>query len=263
MNEGKRPLLTCPVVRDLLPLYHDGVVSGETRSAVGEHLMGCQDCRREYEALREALPEAAGREKTTLGRFRELLRRQKRKKILAIVLAAVLAVAVTAGGIVALSQWCIVPVRADAFAVRDVCLVDTPAGELVFVRWSSTYGGSSTTRSRISDDGHAVDIEMKHHLLEWAGIDGLERDDFWFVPVEEIDAVTFNGQTVWEAEDEVREDTGYARAVWEWEQALHTVNNGAASYDFTDEYVYLLFPDGHEEYWSYDGERLDGPAAME
>ena len=39
------------------------------------------------------------------------------------------------------------------------------------------------------------------------------------------------------------------------------MNNGTAGYTFADDYVYLLFPDGHEEYWSYDGELLDAPSA--
>lgn len=265
MNEEKSPLLTCAVVRDLLPLYHDGVVSGETRSAVGEHLMGCEDCRREYEVLREVLPEAAGRGKTTLTRFRELLKQQKRKKILAILLAAVLAVAATAGGVAALSQWYIVPVSADQLEVKDVGLIDTPDGERIFVRWSYTYGGSSATQSRISDGpdgGHTVDIEMRHPVLEWVSVRGHEREDYLFVPVEgRLDAVTFNGETVWTAEDDTGEAPGYARAFWAWEQTLHDLEDGTAGYDFADDYVYLLFPDGHEEYWSYEGERLDEPPA--
>ena len=260
MSENKNAPLPCHVVRDLLPLYHDGVVSAETRSAVGDHLMECESCRAEYQAMARPLPEQAGKSGNTLDRFRALMRRQKRRKIIAIVLAAALAACAAAGGITALSQWNIVPVSADDFEIRDVYLIDTPEGERAFVRWICTYGGSSTTKSRISDDGHTVHIEMKHPVLEWASVKGHERSDFWFVPVEgEIDAVTFNGQTVWTAEDDGREDAGYARAFWDWEQALRDM--GRAAYSFADDYVYLLYPDGHEEYWSYDGQLLDEPPA--
>ena len=34
------------IVQDLLPLYHDGVCSDESRAAVEEHLKTCEDCRR-------------------------------------------------------------------------------------------------------------------------------------------------------------------------------------------------------------------------
>ncbi len=262
MNEQKNAPLSCAVARDLLPLYHDGVVSDETRSAVEEHLAGCPDCRKEYEAMQAALPGTAGEAGSALSRFRAMMRRQKRKKIIAVILAAVLAAAAAMGAVAALSQWYIVPVSADELEVRDVCLIDTPEGERVFVRWSYTYGGSSATKSRISDGGHTVNIEMKHPVLEWVSVKGHERSAFWFVPVEgKIDAVTFNGETVWTAEDETRKSPGYVRAFWDWEQTLHDPEGGAAGYDFADDYVYLLFPDGHEEYWSYDGQLLDEPPA--
>ena len=40
------------------------------------------------------------------------------------------------------------------------------------------------------------------------------------------------------------------------------MEGGAAAYDFADDYVYLLYPDGHEEYWTYDGGLLkEAPAS--
>ena len=101
MNE--KVTLPCAVVRDVLPLYCDGVVSAETRSAVGEHLMDCEGCRREYEALREALPGTPEKDKSTLARFRAMMKRQRWKRIIAIAAAVVLAAAVTAGAIAALN----------------------------------------------------------------------------------------------------------------------------------------------------------------
>lgn len=43
----------CNIVRDLLPLYVEDMVSADTRDFVQEHLAGCQACRRELAALRE------------------------------------------------------------------------------------------------------------------------------------------------------------------------------------------------------------------
>ena len=37
--------MKCEVVRDLLPLYVDGVVSEESRKMIEEHLEECDDCR--------------------------------------------------------------------------------------------------------------------------------------------------------------------------------------------------------------------------
>ena len=261
---SEKVTLPCAVVQDILPLYCDDLVSAETRSAVGEHMMDCDACRREYEAMRAALPGTPEKDKSTLARFRAMMKRQRWKRIIAIAAAAVLAAVVTAGTIAALNQFCIVPVSADELEIGDVCLIDTPEGEKVFVRWTYTYGGTSATQSRISGDGHTVHIEMKHPVLDWVSVKGHERSAYWFVPVDgEIDAVTFNGETVWTAEDETRKDPGYVQAFWDWEQAVHDMDSGAVGYTFADDYVYLLFPDGHEEYWSYDGQLLTEPAARD
>ena len=57
--------LPCGIVRDLLPLYQDGVCSPESREAVRAHLAGCAACRAELEALRTEFscpgPEQAAR----------------------------------------------------------------------------------------------------------------------------------------------------------------------------------------------------------
>lgn len=42
----------CEVVRDLLPLYIDGVCSAESRTLVEEHLSGCDTCREVCERMR-------------------------------------------------------------------------------------------------------------------------------------------------------------------------------------------------------------------
>lgn len=44
----------CGIVTDLLPLYLDGVCSGESKSLVEQHLTQCEDCRALLERLGEA-----------------------------------------------------------------------------------------------------------------------------------------------------------------------------------------------------------------
>jgi len=43
--------ITCEVIRDLLPLYHDGVCSDGSKSLVKEHLKGCEACRKELDMM--------------------------------------------------------------------------------------------------------------------------------------------------------------------------------------------------------------------
>ena len=37
--------VSCEIIKDLLPLYHDGVCSNESRQMVEEHLSECEKCR--------------------------------------------------------------------------------------------------------------------------------------------------------------------------------------------------------------------------
>jgi len=48
--------VTCEVIRDLFPIYHDGVCSGGSRALVEEHLAQCEGCKAELETLTAALP---------------------------------------------------------------------------------------------------------------------------------------------------------------------------------------------------------------
>lgn len=41
--------ISCIVIRDLLPLYHDNVCSEESRELIEEHIKNCEDCKTELE----------------------------------------------------------------------------------------------------------------------------------------------------------------------------------------------------------------------
>ena len=49
--------MNCEIVKDLIPLYCDGLCSEETRAAVEEHTAQCEDCKKLLAA--SAAPEAA------------------------------------------------------------------------------------------------------------------------------------------------------------------------------------------------------------
>lgn len=47
--------VNCSIIKDLLPLYADGVLSEETAQAVKDHLETCESCRKESEMMRKEL----------------------------------------------------------------------------------------------------------------------------------------------------------------------------------------------------------------
>ncbi len=48
--------MSCEIIRDLLPLYHDGVCSDESKALVEEHLVVCGNCKADLEAMNDKLP---------------------------------------------------------------------------------------------------------------------------------------------------------------------------------------------------------------
>ena len=45
----------CEIIRDLLPLYIDGVCNHESRQAVEKHLTECEACRKYYESMKTSV----------------------------------------------------------------------------------------------------------------------------------------------------------------------------------------------------------------
>lgn len=44
--------VTCNTIKDILPLYVDGVVSDDTCNMVAKHLEHCEECKKKYEAMK-------------------------------------------------------------------------------------------------------------------------------------------------------------------------------------------------------------------
>ena len=56
--------ITCNVVRDLLPLYVDDVLSDDSRKLVEEHMRTCNKCRSYYDEMTDdTVPVAAKKAK--------------------------------------------------------------------------------------------------------------------------------------------------------------------------------------------------------
>jgi Predicted integral membrane protein len=48
--------ISCEIIKDLIPLYCDGVCSKESKAVVEEHLADCENCKAELLAMGEELP---------------------------------------------------------------------------------------------------------------------------------------------------------------------------------------------------------------
>ena len=97
----------CSVVRDILPLYLENMVSEETAESVKEHLENCPDCAAEFEAMRSGKTvEKIGEEvqsdlEAEVLRSIKNIRKKFRKKVLRVggIIAAILAAILIAGSL--------------------------------------------------------------------------------------------------------------------------------------------------------------------
>jgi hypothetical protein len=89
----------CSIVQDILPLYQENLVSGETKAFVQSHLETCQTCRSAWESMVQTEPVPAD---PTMP-LKNLKKRLRRRNMLAIAVT-VLVLAVLAGGLWFLSR---------------------------------------------------------------------------------------------------------------------------------------------------------------
>ena len=83
----------CDIIRDLLPLYHDGVCSEKSREMVEEHLKECEVCRKALEEIRKEIFAPNTSMKDAGKAWKNLVRNLQIRRIAAAVLVVALIVA--------------------------------------------------------------------------------------------------------------------------------------------------------------------------
>ncbi len=119
----------CSVVRDLLPLYVEQMVSADTGEYVKEHLEGCGECREEYEQMKQSQA-AEGRQKR--GNSKEeadgradvaplvtLQRKLRKQKVKTVLCTGLFLVALFVSAFACLSIPVYFPYEADLFTIKD------------------------------------------------------------------------------------------------------------------------------------------------
>ena len=93
MNEK----ISCGIAQDLMPLVIDDACGEESRQAVENHIAGCEECAKVYEAMKAEMPKPAADENAD-AHFRQSMKKTRRKtrwvKIACGVLAAILLIVI-------------------------------------------------------------------------------------------------------------------------------------------------------------------------
>lgn len=94
--------LNCILIKELLPLYIDDVVSSETKALIEEHLSHCEDCRKEFEILTQnvMIPDNVSARLNEAKPLQSFKKRMKSKRVLAAAVLLIMSVII----IIALSN---------------------------------------------------------------------------------------------------------------------------------------------------------------
>lgn len=91
--------IDCDIIKDLLPLYAEGLASEKSRAAIEEHLEECDDCRAIYRKMTEPKPPVCY-DREPAESFQRYVKKNKRK--LALKTAAVTVIVVLSGVLIRL-----------------------------------------------------------------------------------------------------------------------------------------------------------------
>lgn len=86
----------CELVKDLLPVYADGLCSEESRKTVAEHIMSCESCRRELEMMKTDL-KIKEQTESDIKNIKKIKRKIRIGKIIAALAAALIVYFITSG----------------------------------------------------------------------------------------------------------------------------------------------------------------------
>lgn len=129
--------ITCNIIKDLLPLYAEDMVSEDSKALVDDHLCGCDSCRKELEALKQAPKVPVEVETTSLKRVEDAIR--KRKMLTAAIAMLTLAAVLVTGFIFSLT-----PVYLTAQqAIEGVELREDGALAIDYTSGITGYGSTS------------------------------------------------------------------------------------------------------------------------
>lgn len=155
----------CPLIQDLLPLYHDSVCTAETRAAVEEHLQGCPGCESAYQALLQSdgvepdCPEGPRAEtiKKVRGRFR--------RRAMALCLAVLVVMTLVFAAVIVWMNTSTVLLPKDMVkATGTINKADEQAYRFWF-RYDSSYSSRYYTPGRVVTFGGDVAINGKQERV--------------------------------------------------------------------------------------------------
>ena len=261
--------LPCEVVKDLLPLYHDGVVSSDTGIMVESHLNHCEKCRVELDSICNGDKIEKGiieyNEKSSFSAFRNGVSAIKRKGTIRGVLITALAVAVLLSGFIFLRTNSVIKVPVDQLKIDDVIRYDigTDGGEGLFFTYEMDWDGGYAVIYNVSKDPKELDIAIKRTAFWEKKFTRHQRyccvlNDFTkeSADVKTAETIKVNGQVIWTKDQGVTNNPpDYVSALSQFEHHKEDVSpeENTISVDIRIDSISAAFEDHHGVKWDKEG----------
>ncbi|MBO4938788.1 MAG: zf-HC2 domain-containing protein [Oscillospiraceae bacterium] len=256
MSDNHRAL-RCEIVQDLLPLYHDGVVTDVTKQAVEAHLLECESCAMEHRLLMTALPVEPEAADARSG-FAAFAKRIKKKRIFTAIAAAVLACAMLAAGLYILTQVPMIPISASEYQIYRVYRYEAEGEQYFFLMYTQPLYNTTTSGLYEAEPGENGDITL---VINWRkpiisskvgntnpqitttrlhGSDGT------------YDALRFNNTVIWSEE----ENGGDPIPAYVYDIHEGSIPGFSYNLDISGNHLKVFFDDGRIMEWDLEGNLL-------
>ena len=261
--------LPCEVVKDLLPLYHDGVVSSDTGIMIGAHLDHCEKCRTELDSICNGDKIEKGiieyNKKPSISAFRNGVSAIKRKGTIRGVLITALAVAVLLSGFIFLRTNSVIKVPVDQLKIDDVIRYDlgTDGGEGMFFTYEMDWDGGFSVLYNVSKDPKEIDIAIRRtafwkkkfarHQRYCCVLNNFNKES---ADVKNAETIKVNGQVIWTKDQGVTNNPpDYVSALSQYEHPKEDVSPEEKTIyvDIKTDSISAAFEDHHGIKWDKEG----------
>ena len=261
--------LPCEVVKDLLPLYHDGVVSSDTGIMIGAHLDHCEKCRTELDSICNGDKIEKGiieyNKKPSISAFRNGVSAIKRKGTIRGVLITALAVAVLLSGFIFLRANSVIKVPVDQLKIDDVIRYDlgTDGGEGMFFTYEMDWDGGFSVLYNVSKDPKEIDIAIRRtafwkkkfarHQRYCCVLNNFTKES---ADVKNAETIKVNGQVIWTKDQGVTNNPpDYVSALSQYEHPKEYASpeENTISVDIKTDSISAAFEDHHGVKWDKEG----------
>lgn len=204
--------LSCSIVKDLLPFYHDNTCSKESRKMIEDHLVGCPACRSVLGDLQEMIPYVGKTNgEKALQSVEKIAKKKKNYELLNVGGVSVLLAAL------ALLFWCVqttvwFPISASKFEIRDLCQLSN--GDVYFRIWSEDLENLDTLHFYSEEEDDSFYLTFMRHMIQdpgeipgWLTLEERQNGMIRIISPDEYSAIYVGpvgrGQLVWEEGQEL------------------------------------------------------------